>query len=86
MLFAPRWRHVEVAERRTAIDYAKILRDLSDIHFPNAEKIVLVHDNLNTHTPALLYKAFEPAEARRIIGRFEGHYAQVRQLAQLGGV
>lgn len=77
MLFAPLegWRHVEVTERRTAIDYAKILRDLADIHFPKAEKIVLVQDNLNTHTPASLYEAFEPAEARRIIGRFEWHYS-----------
>ena len=76
MLFAPLegWRHVEVTARRTAIDYAKILRDLSDIHFPKAAKIVLVQDNLNTHAPASLYEAFEPAEARRIIGRFEWHY------------
>ena len=54
--------------------HAKILRDLSDIHFPKAEKIVLVQDNLNTHTPASLYEAFEPAEARRIIERFDWHY------------
>ena len=76
MLFAPLegWRHVEVTARRTAIDYAKILRDLADIHFPKAEKIVLVQDNLNTHVPASLYEAFEPAEARRIIDRFEWHY------------
>jgi DDE superfamily endonuclease len=76
MLFAPLegWRHVEVTERRTAIDYAKILRDLSDLHFPKAEKIVLVQDNLNTHRPASLYEAFAPAEARRIIERFEWHY------------
>ena len=76
MLFAPLegWRHVEVTKRRTAIDYAKILRDLADIHFPKAEKIVLVQDNLNTHAPASLYEAFEPAEARRIIERFEWHY------------
>jgi hypothetical protein len=76
MLFAPLegWRHVEVTERRTAIDYAKILRDLSDIHFPSAEKIMLVQDNLNTHTPASLYEAFEPAEARRLVERFEWHY------------
>jgi DDE superfamily endonuclease len=76
MLFAPLegWRHVEVTARRTAVDYAKILRDLADIHFPKAEKIVLVQDNLNTHAPASLYEAFEPAEARRIIGRFEWHY------------
>lgn len=54
MLFAPLegWRHVEVTERRTAIDYAKILRGLADVHFLDAEKIVLVQDNLNTHTPA----------------------------------
>ncbi len=73
MLFAPLegWRHVEVTDRRTAVDYAKILRDLSDVHFPMAEKIVLVQDNLNTHTPASLYEAFEPTEARRHINRFE---------------
>jgi hypothetical protein len=67
MLFAPLegWRHAEVTERRTAIDYAKILRDLSDIHWPKAEKITLVQDNLNTHPPASLYEAFGPAEARR---------------------
>jgi hypothetical protein len=76
MLFAPLegWRHVEVTERRTAIDYAKILRDLADIHFPEATKIVLVQDNLNTHTPASLYEAFAPAEARRIAERFEWRY------------
>lgn len=77
MLFAPLegWRHVEVTDRRTAIDYAKILADLADIHFPTAEKIVLVQDNLNTHVPASLYEAFEPAEARRIVERFEWHYS-----------
>ena len=76
MLFAPLegWRHVEVTERRTAVDYALILRDLADVHFPDAKKIVLVQDNLNTHTPASLYEAFEPAEARRIIERFEWHF------------
>jgi hypothetical protein len=76
MLFAPLegWRHVEVTARRTAIDYAHILRDLSDIHFPKATRIVLVQDNLNTHMPASLYEAFMPAEARRIIERFEWHY------------
>jgi len=76
MLFAPLegWRHVEVTARRTAIDYAHILRHLSDIYFPRAEKIVLVQDNLNTHTPASLYEAFPPAEARRLVERFEWHY------------
>ena len=76
MLFAPLegWRHVVVTERRTAIDYAGILKELSDVHFAKADKIVLVQDNLNTHTPASLYEAFAPAEARRLVERFEWHY------------
>ena len=76
MLFAPLegWRHVEVTDRRTAIDFAKILKTLSDSHFPRAGKIILVQDNLNTHSPASLYEAFAPAEARRLIERFEWHY------------
>ena len=76
MLFAPLegWRHIEVTDRRTAIDYAQILKGLSDIHFPYAKKIVLVQDNLNTHAKASLYEAFAPAEARRLAERFEWHY------------
>jgi hypothetical protein len=76
MLFAPLegWRHVEVTERRTGVDYARILKDLSDVHFPHAKKIVLVQDNLNTHVKASLYEAFPPAEARRLAERFEWHY------------
>ena len=76
MLFAPLegWRHVEVTERRTAIDYANILKDLSDTHFPQADKIVLVQDNLNTHSPASLSEAFAPDEARRLVERFEWHF------------
>lgn len=76
MLFAPLegWRHVAVRDRRTAVDYAHILRDLADIHFPDAAKIMLVQDNLNTHRPASLYEAFPPAEARRLAGRFEWRY------------
>jgi hypothetical protein len=76
MLFAPLegWRHVKVTERRTAIDFAQVLKDLSDIHFPSADKIVLIQDNLNTHAPASLYEAFPPAEARRLVERFEWHY------------
>lgn len=76
MMFAPLkgWRNVAVRARRTAIDYAHILRDLADIHFPNADKITLVQDNLNTHKPASLYEAFPPAEARRIAERFEWCY------------
>jgi len=76
MLFAPLegWRHVEVTDRHTAMDYAAILKDLSDKHFPEATKIVLVQDNLNTHKPASLYEAFPAAEARRLVERFEWHY------------
>ena len=60
MVFAPLegWRHVKVTDRHTAIDYAHVLRDLSDTHFPDAAKIVLVQDNLNIHKPASLYEAF----------------------------
>ncbi len=68
------WRHVEVTGRRAGVGYAEILRDLSEVHCPMAEKIVLVQDNLNTHTPASLYETFEPAEARPLINRFEWHY------------
>ena len=76
MLFAPLegWRDVKITERRTAIDYAHVLKEVSDVHFRNVEKIVLVQDNLNTHSPASLYEAFPPAEARRLVERFEWHY------------
>jgi hypothetical protein len=76
MLFAPLegWRHVSVSAHRGAKDYAHVLQQLSDIHFPKAGRIVLVQDNLNTHTAASLYRAFPPAEARRIADRFEWHY------------
>lgn len=76
MMFAPLegWRHVEVTDRRTSVDYARALKDLSDIHFKDAEKIVLVQDNLNTHKMASLYEAFPPAKARRLVERFEWHY------------
>jgi len=76
MMFAPLegWRHVEVTDRHTAVDYAQILKDLSDKHFPNSKKIVLMQDNLNTHKPASLYEAFPAPEARRLVERFEWHY------------
>ena len=67
-------RHVEVTERKTSVDFARFLRALSDEHYLNAEKIVLVCDNLSTHTPAALYEAFEAKEARRLAERFEWHY------------
>jgi hypothetical protein len=63
-----------VTDRRTAIDCAHCLRDLVDVHFPDAPRITLVMDNLNTHVLASLYKAFPPAEARRIWERLEVHY------------
>jgi hypothetical protein len=67
-------RHVEVTERKTSVDFARFLRAVSDEHHPSARAIVLVCDNLSTHTPAALYEAFEPAEARRLAARFEWHY------------
>ena len=75
MLFAPLegWRCVKVKDQRTAKDYAHVLKELSDVHFEKAEKIILVQDNLNTHTPASLYEAFAPEEAWRLAQRFEWH-------------
>ena len=76
MIYAPLegWRHVEVTDRHTAIDYAQVLKELSGTHFPKAKKIILVQDNLNTHKPASLYEAFPAAAARRLVERFEWHY------------
>ena len=76
MMFAPLegWRRVKVTDRHTALDYAQVLKELSDTHFPKAKKIILVQDNLNTHKPASLYEAFPAAEARRLVERFEWHY------------
>jgi len=68
------WRDVIVTNHRTSIDFAHVLRDLVDLHYPTAERIVLVLDNLNTHTPAALYAAFPPDEAKRIADRLEWHY------------
>ena len=76
MMFAPLegWRHVKVTDRHTAVDYAHVLKELSDTHLSDAKKIVLIQDNLNTHTPASLYEAFPADEARRLVERFEWHY------------
>jgi hypothetical protein len=68
------WRHVEVSGGRTACDFAPVLQDLVDTQFAQADKIVLVLDNLNTHTAASLYEAFEPAEAKRLADKLEIHY------------
>jgi DDE superfamily endonuclease len=76
MMFAPLegWRKVKVTDRHAALDYAQVLKELSDIHFSGATKIILVQDNLSTHKPASLYEAFPAAEARRLVERFEWHY------------
>lgn len=74
--FAPLegWRHVHVTDQRTRRDWARYVRDLVDIHFPDAQQLVLVVDNLNIHHPASLYEAFPPAEAHRIAAKLEIHY------------
>ena len=76
MLFAPLegWRRVEVTDRRTKSDWARAVKQLVDEDYADKDRIVLVMDNLNTHRPASLYEAFEPAEARRITERLEIHY------------
>lgn len=68
------WRHVKVTDQRTAVDFAECMRDLVDVHFPDAEKIRVVLDNLSTHTQSALYQAFPADEARRILRRLEFHY------------
>jgi transposase len=68
------WRLLDVTDRRTAVDFALAMRRLVDEHYPEAEKVRVVLDNLNTHTGAALYQAFEPEEARRILRRLEFHH------------
>ena len=68
------WREVKVTERRTKVDFAHCMKDLVDIHFPDATVIRVVLDNLNTHTFGALYEAFAPEEARRIARKLEFHY------------
>ena len=67
-------RTVTVTEQRTAVDFAQVVRDLLEVRYPDAEKVVLVMDNLNTHKPASLYQAFEPAVARSLLDRLEIHH------------
>ena len=102
MLFAPLegWRHVEVTDQRTAVDFARVLKELSDTRFPNAPKIVLVQDNLNTHKPASLYEAFPAAHraesAMPSVKEMDGTpprravrvalHTQTRKLAEYGGI
>lgn len=68
------WRHVMVSARRTRLDFARCIKELVDVHYPDAARIVLVLDNLNTHTPAALYEAFPPPEAKRLADRLEIHH------------
>jgi hypothetical protein len=76
MFFQPLqgWRHINITKRRTIQDYAQCMKDLVDIHFPDAEVIRVVQDNLNTHNPWTLYEAFDPVEAKRLLDRLEFHY------------
>lgn len=73
MFFQPQagWRHTKVTDHRKKEDFAECMRDLVDVHFPQAEVIRVVMDNLNTHSPAALYEAFEPAEALRILKKLD---------------
>jgi transposase len=68
------WRKVKVTDRRAAEDFAQCMREISDVHFPKAEKIRVVMDNLSTHSPSALYQAFPAPEARRVLRRLEFHY------------
>ena len=76
MLFAPfeGWRHVKVTNRRTKVDFAYCIKYLLTIHYPNAERVTIVMDNLNTHHPSALYEAFEPREAKSLLNRCDFHY------------
>ena len=68
------WRHVEVTDRHTCHDWAHLMRDIVDTHFPTAKRVTVVMDNLNTHKPSSLYKAFPAPEAKRILDRLQFHY------------
>lgn len=76
MSFAPfeGWRHVQVTDRRTKVDFAHCIKDLLTMHYPYAEMVTLVMDNLNTHHPSSLYDACEPAEAKALLDRCDFHY------------
>jgi transposase len=77
MFFQPltAWRHAKITAHRKKEDFAECMRELVDVHFPEATLIRVVLDNLSTHSPAALYEAFEPAEALRILKKLEFHFA-----------
>ncbi len=68
------WRQVTISDRRTRRDFAAVIQDLVEVHYPDAERLVLVLDNLNIHSPASLYEAFPPAEAKRLADKLEIHH------------
>ena len=76
LFFSPlvSWRHIKVTEQRTHRDWAHCMKDLVDIHFPEATRIRLIQDNLNTHNPAFLYEVFDAAEAKRILDKLVFHF------------
>ena len=76
LFFSPlvSWRHIKITEQRTHQDWANCMKDLVDVHFPEATRIRLIQDNLNTHTPVFLYEVFEPIEAKRILDKLEFHF------------
>ena len=76
LFFSPllSWRHVKVTEQRTHEEWANCMKDLVDVHFPQATRIRVIQDNLNIHNPAFLYEVFEPAEAKRILDKLEFHF------------
>lgn len=76
LFFSPlvSWRHIKITEQRTHRDWANCMKDLVDVHFPEATRIRLIQDNLNTHNPVFLYEVFEPTEAKRILDKLEFHF------------
>ena len=76
LFFSPlvSWRHIKITEQRTHRDWANCMKDLVDVHFPEATRIRLIQDNLNTHNPVFLYEVFEPTEAKRILDKLAFHF------------
>lgn len=85
MLFEPLAgkRHIEITDQRRRVEWAEVMRIVSDELYPEAEKIVVVLDNLNTHVGAAFYLAFEPQEARRLVERFELHYIRNMEVGSI---
>ncbi len=69
-----KWRKINIRKQKTGVDWAQEIKELLDVDYPDAKKVILVCDNLNTHKIASFYEAFEPAEARRLVKRIEIHF------------